>query len=84
MKTVATDPDPVAERTPVRLHHVEKPLRGMNNDRAGSLGGAIKDDLAPKLQRQLFIGSIGNEARLVTDIFALRRSLRHRDGKKRQ
>jgi hypothetical protein len=58
----------------------------MNDDRAGSLGGAVKNDLAPKLQRQLFIGGIGNVARLVADrhVLALRKSMRYRDGKGRQ
>src|SRR5262249_47699158 len=58
----------------------------MNDDRAGSLGGAVKNDLAPKLQRQLFIGGIGNVAGLVADrhVLALRKSMRDRDGKGRQ
>jgi hypothetical protein len=86
LKAVATDADTVADGTPVRLHDVEKPLGRMNDDRAGSLGGAVKNGLAPKLQRQLFIGSIGNVAWLVADrhVLALCKSVRHRNGKGRQ
>src|SRR5262245_64635956 len=86
LKAVATDADTVADGTPVRLHDIEKPFGRMNDDRAGSLGGAVKNDLAPKLQRQLFIGGIGNVAGLVADrhVLALRKSVRDRDGKGRQ
>jgi hypothetical protein len=76
LKTFPADTDPIAERTPVRLHDVEKPLGRVNDDRARSLAGAVKNDLAPKLQRQFFIGRSGNHAGLVADrhIFALRKS----------
>ena len=86
MKAFAADADPVAQRTPARLDYVEKPLGRLNNDRAGSLIGAVKNDLAPKLRRQLFIGGIGNDAWLIADrhVHALRKSVRHRDGKERQ
>jgi len=86
LKTFTADADPVADGTPVRLHDVEKPLGGLNNDRPGSLGGAVKNDLAPKLRRQLLVGGIGNDARFIADrhVHALRESVRHRHRKEHQ
>ena len=85
MKTFTADADPVAQRTSARLDYVEKPLGRLNNDRAGSLIGAVKNDLAPKLRRQLFVGGIRNDARFIADrhVHALRKSMRHRGGKGR-
>src|SRR5262249_56183062 len=66
LKAFAADADPVAQRTPARLNYVEKSLGRLNNDRAGSLIGAIKNDLAPKLRRQLVIVGLGNDPRFLT------------------
>jgi hypothetical protein len=44
----------------------------MHDDRAGRLGRPVKHDLALKPRGQHFIGGIGNVARLVADVFALR------------
>ena len=85
LKTLATDADAVADRTPARLHHIEKSLGGLNDYRAGRLGGAVQNDLAAKLQRQLLIGGVGNDAWFVADrhIHALRQRVRNREGEDR-
>jgi hypothetical protein len=58
----------------------------MDDDRPWCLAGAVEDDLALKLCRQLFIGGGRNVARLVgkRHLLALRQRMRRRHGKECQ
>src|SRR5262249_29370104 len=80
LKSDAADADAVADGAAIGLHDVEKPLGGVDDDRARSLAGAIKDDLTPTLRRQALLGCRGNVAGLVDDrhVGALRNRMRSR------
>src|ERR1044072_6429110 len=52
LETLAPDSDPVSKRAAVALHHIEKALLGMNDNRSRRLRGAEEDHLPAELGRK--------------------------------
>src|ERR1017187_8113695 len=81
LKAIAANADSITDRAPIGLDHIKEPFGRMNNDRAGGLTSAIGHHLARKLRRQLFIGRVGNQSRLIA-LVNLRKRVRHRHGER--
>jgi hypothetical protein len=67
LKTVAADADAVADRATARLHQIEMPFGGRDDEGAGRFGGTEVDDLLLPLRIE-FEGIVGDQARLVAAV----------------